>query len=165
MLLTASSDQDQATIASNHIQDKVLHKLCLDELRHFPCHFHQLRQRGDTPPSDGSYTDSSPGDWYQQQSCSSHHRDHISSLLQPLPVIILEPVSQRFLEAPLKLIATVLQLLTTDIDRNLELLHSRRTDTHWQTKKHGGSCYRNLWDTLFKFTKLFYVITRGHSNI
>ena len=49
------------------------------------------------------------------------------TLLQPLPVIILEPVSQRFLKAPLKLIAAVLQLLTTDIRRNLEFLYSRRT--------------------------------------
>ena len=28
----------------DHIQDKVLHKLCLDELWHFPSHFHQLCQ-------------------------------------------------------------------------------------------------------------------------
>ena len=44
-----------------------------------PCAF-SLRTLGDMPPSDGSYTDSSPGNWYQQQSCSSHHRDRISSL-------------------------------------------------------------------------------------
>lgn len=49
-------------------------------------------------------------------------------LLQIFPVIILKPVSQRFLEAPLKLITAVLQLLTTNISRNLELLHSRWTD-------------------------------------
>ena len=52
-------------------------------------------------------------------------------LFQSLFVIILKPVFLRFLEAPLKLIATVLQLLATDISRNLEFLHSRRTDTHW----------------------------------
>ena len=38
-----------------------------------------------------------------------------SNLFQPLPVIILEPVLQRFLETPLKLITAVLQLLTTQI--------------------------------------------------
>ena len=52
-------------------------------------------------------------------------------LFQTLSVIILKPVSQRFLKTPLKLITAVLQLLTTDISRNLEFLHSRRTDTHW----------------------------------
>ena len=62
-------------------------------------------------------------------------------LFQTLSVIILEPVSKGFLEAPLKLIATVLQLLTTDISRNLELLYSRRTDTHWRTKKHCHPCH------------------------
>ena len=38
-------------------------------------------------------------------------------LFQSQFIIILKPVFQRFLEAPLKLIATVLQLLTTDIRR------------------------------------------------
>ena len=52
------------------------------------------------------------------------------ALFQPLSVITLKPVLQRFLEAPLKLVSTVLQLLTTDIRRNLEILHSRRTDAH-----------------------------------
>ena len=52
-------------------------------------------------------------------------------LFQSLFVIILKPVLQSLLKAPLKLIATVLQLLATDISRNLEFLHSRRTDTHW----------------------------------
>ena len=55
------------------------------------------------------------------------YRYHRYPLFQPLPVIILKPVSQRFLETPLKLIAAVLQLLTTDIRRNLEFLYSRRT--------------------------------------
>ena len=45
----------------------------------------------------------------------------------PPPVIILKPVSKRFLKTPLKLITTVLQLLTTDIRRNLKFLYSRRT--------------------------------------
>ena len=72
--------------------------------------------------------------WYQ------YHR---YPLFQPLPVIILKPVSKRFLEAPLKLITTVLQLLTTDISRNLEFLYSCRTDTHWRAKKHGSSCHRH----------------------
>ena len=71
------------------------------------------------------------------------YRYHRYPLFQPLPVVILEPVSKRFLEAPLKLIAAVLQLLTTDISRNLEFLHSRRTDTHWRAKKHGSSCHRH----------------------
>lgn len=56
--------------------------------------------------------------WYQY---------HCYPLFQPLPVIILKPVSKRFFETPLKLIAAVLQLLTTDISRNLELLYFRRT--------------------------------------
>lgn len=64
-------------------------------------------------------------------------------LFQTFPVIILEPVSQRFLETPLKLITAVLQLLTTDISRNLEFLHSCRTDTHWRTKKHCHPCHRH----------------------
>ena len=64
-------------------------------------------------------------------------------LFQIFPIIILKPVSKSFLETPLKLITTVLQLLTTDIGRNLEFLHSRRTDTHWRTKKHGSSCHRH----------------------
>ena len=42
---------------------------------------------------------------------------------------------QSLLEIPLKLIATALQLLTTDIRRNLELLHSRRTDAHRRAKE------------------------------
>lgn len=71
------------------------------------------------------------------------YRYHRYSLFQPLSVIILKPVSQRFLKAPLKLITAVLQLLTTDISRNLELLHSGRTDTHWRTKKHGSSSHRH----------------------
>ena len=71
------------------------------------------------------------------------YRYHRYPLFQIFPVIILEPVSQRFLKAPLKLIAAVLQLLTTDISRNLEFLHSRRTDTHWRTKKHGSSSHRH----------------------
>lgn len=64
-------------------------------------------------------------------------------LFQIFSVIILKPVSQRFLEAPLKLITAVFQLLTTDISRNLELLHFRRTDTHWRAKKHGSSSHRH----------------------
>ena len=72
--------------------------------------------------------------WYQ------YHR---YPLFQPLPVIILKPVSQCFLKAPLKLITAVLQLLATDISRNLEFLNSRRTDTHWRAKKHGCSCHRH----------------------
>lgn len=71
------------------------------------------------------------------------YRYHRYPLFQPLPVIILEPVSKRFLETPLKLIAAFLQLLTTDISRNLEFLYSRRTDTHWRTKKHGSSSHRH----------------------
>lgn len=45
----------------------------------------------------------------------------------PPPVIILKPVSKCFLKTPLKLTTAVIQLLTTDISRNLELLHLRRT--------------------------------------
>ena len=71
------------------------------------------------------------------------YRYHRYPLFQIFPVIILEPVSQRFLKAPLKLITAILQLLTTDISRNLEFLHSRGTDTHWRTKKHGSSCHRH----------------------
>ena len=66
-----------------------------------------------------------------------------SNLFQPLPVIIFKPVSKRFFKAPLKLITAVLQLLATDISRNLELLHSCRTDTHWRAKKHGSPCHRH----------------------
>ena len=71
------------------------------------------------------------------------YRYHRYPLFQIFPIIILEPVSKRFLEAPLKLITAVLQLLTTDISRNLEFLYSRRTDTHWRAKKHGSSCHRH----------------------
>ena len=75
-------------------------------------------------------------------------------LFQPLPIIILEPVSKRFLKTPLKLITAVLQLLTTDISRNLEFLHSRGTDAHRRTKKHCHPCHRhdnpvrNIWNKL-----------------
>ena len=42
-------------------------------------------------------------------------------LFQSQFIIILEPVLQRLLKAPLNLIATVLQLVTTDIDKNHKL--------------------------------------------
>ena len=71
------------------------------------------------------------------------YRYHRYPLFQIFPVIILKPVSEGFLKAPLKLITAVLQLLTTDIRRNLEFLYSRRTDTHWRTKKHGSSSHRH----------------------
>ena len=59
------------------------------------------------------------------------YRYHRYPLFQPLPIIILKPVSQRFLKAPLKLIAAVLQLLTTDISRNLESLSSSKFLKHF----------------------------------
>ena len=61
----------------------------------------------------------------------TNHKASPYKLFQSLFVIILKPVLQSLLKAPLKLIPAVLQLLTTDISRNLEFLHSRRTDTHW----------------------------------
>ena len=89
------------------------------------------------------------------------YRYHRYSLFQPLSVIILKPVSQRFLKAPLKLITTVLQLLTTDISRNLEFLYSRRTDTHWRAKKHGSSSHRHdhpIRDVWYKLHQTCYLL-------
>ena len=84
-------------------------------------------------------------------------------LFQPLPVIILEPVSKSFFEAPLKLITAVLQLLTTDISRNLEFLHSRRTDTHWRAKKHGSSSHRHDYPVRYIRNKLSQACNLLHS--
>ena len=91
-----------------------------------------------------------------------------SNLLQPLLVIILEPVSQRFLETPLKLITAVLQLLTTDIRRNLELLHSRRTDTHRRAKKHGSSCHKHdnpVRNIRYKLSQSCYLLHSLHDML
>lgn len=40
-----------------HIQDNVLHELCLDELRHLPSHFHQLCQCHRPEAISGIYPD------------------------------------------------------------------------------------------------------------
>ena len=50
-----------------------------------------------------------------------NHKASPYKLFQSLFVIILKPVLQSLLKAPLKLIATVLQLVTTDIDKNHKL--------------------------------------------
>jgi hypothetical protein len=66
---------------------------------------------------------------YEDADGAGKNRRHVANIIMEN----VNPVSKSFLEAPLKLITAVLQLLTTDISRNLELLHSRRTDTHWRT--------------------------------
>ena len=68
---------------------------------------------------------------------------NIYPLLQPLPVIIPEPVLQRLLKRPFELIPAPLQLLPADIRGNLQLLHSCRTNPHGRPKQHRHPCHRH----------------------
>ena len=73
----------------------------------------------------------------------SYHCRSLKVLLQSHLIIILKPICQSLLKAPLKLITTIFQLLATDIRRNLKLFDTSRTNPHRSTQGTYYTSYRH----------------------